>query len=70
MSGRTTSLELTPTPGDGEREAATEAFARAGVDLDAAPAAYGSRWRAAALREGVERAPGPPTFSGDAERHI
>jgi hypothetical protein len=61
MTVRGTSLGLTPTPGDGELEAAAEAVARAGVELDARPAAYGSPWRAAALREGAERAPEPPS---------
>jgi hypothetical protein len=66
VSDRTTSLDLTPTPGGCGLEAARAAVALAGVELDTLPVAYTSSWRAAALREGVEHAPGPPTAAAPA----
>lgn len=50
-------LALVPDPGESLRAAVVGALAREGVDIDDEPQAHRSRWRAAGLAEGVERAP-------------
>jgi hypothetical protein len=46
-------LIIDPEPDPGERDALTVALERL-LQREAAPAAYGSRWREAGIRENVE----------------
>lgn len=52
-------LALRPEPDEAVATAVAAALCREGVDLGDSPASHRSAWRAAGLREGVDRMPSP-----------
>jgi hypothetical protein len=62
MTTSNSEIELVPAARPHELAAAGQAVRLAGLDVDAKPPAYANAWRAAALAEGVDRAPASPPW--------
>jgi hypothetical protein len=56
-------LQVTPPLPDAERQAVGHALERAGIWLDARPAAYASPWWRTAALEAVDNAPVPARYA-------